>query len=34
MNLKTWQKSLNKAEEDMALKHFKLSEFEIGRAHV
>ena len=28
MNLKTWQKSLNKAEEDMALKHFKLSEFE------
>ena len=28
MNLKTWQKSLNKVEEDMALKHFKLSEFE------
>ena len=28
MNLKTWRKSLNKVEEEMALKHFKLSEFD------
>ncbi len=28
MNLKTWRKSLNKVEQEMALKHFKLSEFE------
>ncbi len=28
MNLKTWRKSLNKVEQEMALKYFKLSEFE------
>jgi zinc D-Ala-D-Ala carboxypeptidase len=28
MNLKTWRKSLNKVEQEMALKHFKLSEFD------
>jgi uncharacterized protein YcbK (DUF882 family) len=28
MNLKTWKKSLNKVEQEMALKHFKLSEFD------
>ena len=28
MNLKTWRKSLNKVEEEMAPKHFKLSEFD------
>jgi len=28
MNLKTWKKSLNKIEEQMALKYFKLSEFD------
>ena len=28
MNLKTWKSSLEKAEKEMALKHFKLSEFD------
>ena len=28
MNLKTWKNSLEKAEKEMALKHFKLSEFD------